>query len=178
MQITYQNEEWIDIPGYGGKYQISNHGRVKSTLFVNNQCVKYREKILSATDNGNGYLIVSLDQNGKRKSAYVHRLVAEAFLENNDEYGVVNHLDHDKHNNRADNLEWCSQYQNVMYSVDRMRKHRTVVMGKTTGERYICGRRGFYEVTVSKKYLGRYKTLEEAINVRDEALRNEALSDM
>lgn len=102
-------EVWKDIVGFEGCYWVSNKGRVKSVL---------GDKILKA-NTVNGYPRVHL-QNGRlnRMVRPVHRLVAEAFLEPQPagDY-VVNHIDEDKTNNSADNLEWVSRNYNVMYSM-------------------------------------------------------------
>lgn len=75
-------EKWKRIAGYEESYEISNFGRVKSLTFRNGTTYRLKEKILSPTDNGKGYLIISLSKNTKRKNFYIHRLVAEAFLDN------------------------------------------------------------------------------------------------
>ena len=69
----------------------------------------------------NGYLyalIPVLDKNGKYayKNIAIHRLVAEAFIPNPNNYNQVNHKDENKHNNSVDNLEWCTQLYNIRYS--------------------------------------------------------------
>ena len=71
------NEEWKDIKGYEGKYQVSNLGRIKSLNYNHTK----KEKILDIKPRKDGYMYVGLFKNGKRKSFKVHRLVAEAFIE-------------------------------------------------------------------------------------------------
>ena len=97
-------EKWLPIPNYEGKYWISNYGRLKN----NNQIMKP----MVAT---NGYLIACLWKNNKQKKFVIHRLVANAFIDNPNNYEEVNHLDEDKTNNRIDNLEWCSHKYNMNY---------------------------------------------------------------
>ena len=106
-----ENEEWRDIKGYEGLYQVSNYGRVKSLCSRN-------QKILKPCDCGNGYLIVSLhDKDKKVHTVKVHRLVAREFVENlnPDVLTDVNHKDENKLNNSADNLEWCNKTYNNNY---------------------------------------------------------------
>ena len=99
-------EIWKPIPGYVGKYEVSNLGNVRSVDHVLYQKDShggmmekhYKGKPVAITDNGNGYKIVSLSNFG-RKNHYVHRIVAEAFVENPNGYAVVNHLDYDTSNN-------------------------------------------------------------------------------
>lgn len=100
-------EEWKDIKNYDGIYQVSNLGNVKNK--------KYDRK-LTGTKAKNGYITVMLSKNKIHKRKYVHRLVAETFIENKDNFKVVNHKNFNKADNRAVNLEWCSQKYNVMFS--------------------------------------------------------------
>lgn len=98
-------EIWKDIADYIGLYQVSNRGRVKS--LPRNGTSKY-EKILTPHKDSNGYYNVSLSKSGKRKVAYVHRLVAETFLPNPDNLPDVYHIDGDPANNDITNLYWCT----------------------------------------------------------------------
>ena len=75
-------------------------------------------KRLSPYDNGRGYLVLGLMIDGKRSTKSVHRLVAEAFLENPDNLEGVNHKDANKLNNNVDNLEWVTHSQNIKHSYD------------------------------------------------------------
>lgn len=70
-------------------------------------------KLLTPKQNNDKRLWVELRNNGKRSCMLVHRLVAEAFIENPHNYPQVNHIDEDTHNNRVENLEWCTARQNV-----------------------------------------------------------------
>lgn len=166
-------EIWKDIQGYEGLYQISNYGNIKRILFVNNITSKPQDKILKINSNGNGYLIKSLCKNGKKKNHYIHRLVAQAFIENPNNYKEINHKDFDKHNNIAENLEWCSRIQNVNYSKNNMKKPKTKCKKTNTGEKYIRYRHNRYCLGIRKdKYISfSFKTLEEAIKKRNEILK-------
>ena len=164
-------ENWKDIPGYEGKYQISNFGRVKSLLFINNKYVIPREKIMNYTIRS-GYQVLVLRKNGKRESRQVHRLVAEAFIPNPNNLPIVNHKDFNRENNFVENLEWCTQKENVNWSVENMKKRRNKTCSNT-GHRYIHHRRtgkGTFQVTVDGKYIGDYMRLEDAIKIRDEKI--------
>ena len=105
-------EEWKDIQGYEGLYQVSSFGRVKSLNYNHTG----KEGILKAVDKGNGYLIVTLCKYGKSKCLMVHKLVATTFISNPDNLPEVNHKDENKKNNKVENLEWCSSQYNMEYS--------------------------------------------------------------
>lgn len=104
-------EEWRDIAGYDGMYQVSSLGRVKSLNYRRTE----KEKLIKQRVRGNGYLAVSLCSNGEIKHLYVHRLVAEAFIPNPDNLPQVNHKSELKTDNRVENLEWCTSLYNNNY---------------------------------------------------------------
>ena len=100
-------EKWKDIKGFEGHYQVSDKGRVKSVKFG-------KERILSIRRSKFGYLLVNLWKNHKMKTFKIHRLVAQAFLPNQNNLPQVNHKDEDKTNNYVENLEWCTvKYNNI-----------------------------------------------------------------
>ena len=101
-----KNEIWRDVVGYEGLYQVSDQGRVKSFKWN-------KERFLKPSMDKDGYLLVTLCAGGKPKTLKVHRLVCEAFHENPDNKPQVNHINEDKVDNRACNLEWCTCKQNV-----------------------------------------------------------------
>ena len=157
-------ETWKDIKGYEGKYQVSDKGRVKSLLFINNITKKKREKILSCIDNGNGYLYISLSKNGKRENHYVHRLVADAFLKRKKHHTVVNHKDYNRKNNDVNNLEWCTTLENIRHSIPNMHNEKAHSKTTNTGEKYITlYYDGYYKVRCPKAKERRFKTFEEAL---------------
>lgn len=101
-------EIWRDIENYEGLYQVSNLGRVKS-LPRNTT----KGGLLSPDSNGKGYLTVLLSKKGKKRRFYIHKLVATAFLQNEENLPEVDHRDNDKTNNRAENLQWISHVENL-----------------------------------------------------------------
>ena len=103
-------EEWKNVIGYEGLYEVSNIGNVRNVR---------RNTLLKLSKTNYGYIQVYLYKNGIRTGLKVHRLVAQAFIPNPDNLPQINHLDEDKTNNRVDNLEWCSHKYNVNYG------HRT-----------------------------------------------------
>ena len=115
----YNMEEFRDIKGYEGKYQISNFGRVKS---LKDSHGGYRERILNPIEHSQGYLTVILYKNGKIKNYKIHRLVAEVFIPNPNNYPCVNHKDENPSNNCVDNLEWCNHKYNINYGTCQHRR--------------------------------------------------------
>lgn len=105
-------EIWKDIVNYEGFYQVSNMGRVKSFNYMNTG----KEKIIIGF-NGRGYKRIVLFKNGKHKHMQIHRLVGIAFIPNPDNKPCINHIDGNKSNNRADNLEWCTPKENIEHAV-------------------------------------------------------------
>ena len=138
-------EIWRDIKGYEGLYKISSIGRVKS---LRNSHGNYREMCLKCRKNKKGYLNVSLNKDKKRFTYLVHRLVAEAFIENPNNYKEVNHKDENKQNNKVNNLEWCDCEYNNNYGT-RNKRHSESIKGSkhpqarkvycvTTGKKFNC----------------------------------------
>lgn len=110
-----REEIWKDIKGYEGKYQISNTGYVKSLDFNHTG----KEKILKNKVNYKGYCFVTLYKENKQYYPRIHRLVAETFIPNPDNLPQVNHIDGNKSNNSVENLEWCTNLENIRHA-DRM----------------------------------------------------------
>ena len=133
-----KNEEWRDVVGYEGRYQVSSMGRVKSL----ERKVRHwrggeriqKERFLKPSNDRRGYLLVSLCDGEKRKTFSVHRLVCQAFHENPDNKPQVNHINEIKTDNRACNLEWCTCKQNVNHGTrtERSAKARSKPVGQYT----------------------------------------------
>lgn len=107
-----ENEIWKDIKGYDGLYEVSDQGRVRS-LSRNTT----KGKIIVQYKGGIGYLRVTLSKNNLHKTHLVHRLVAQAFVYNDDPEHKTqcNHINEDKTDNRACNLEWMTPKDNCNY---------------------------------------------------------------
>ncbi len=117
-------EEWRDVKGYEGYYQVSNKGRVKRLKTIGKGGRTYRERILIPVYNTR-YLNVSLCKNGIIKQHRVHRLVCAAFIENPHNYPCINHKDENRLNNNADNLEWCTYKYNNSYGTVVVRRAKS-----------------------------------------------------
>ena len=175
-------EVWKDVKGYEGLYQVSNFGNVKilSRRVVNHKSGSTRlmqEKLMNPFDNGHGYLVVSLRKGGKRKNHYVHRIVAEAFIANQNNKLPVNHKDRNTKNNSVTNLEWCTQQENVAYAAPQMRKPKTICRVSNTGEKYISkrldhGKNIRYRVTIKALGIDKLFTdLADAVRYRNEVMK-------
>ena len=110
-------EEWKDIVGYEGIYQVSSLGKVTSdygedfvkSIFTYKKIIKPQQK--------NKYKAVWLYKPKGRKECYIHRLVAKAFIPNPENKPCVNHIDGNKDNNRVENLEWCTYKENQHHAI-------------------------------------------------------------
>ena len=136
------DEVWKAIKGYEGLYEVSDWGRVRSLgRFVNAKNGSKRwvkGKMLEPQLAGMGYYTVQL---GLKNSKYIHRLVAEAFIPNPNNYPEVNHKDENKLNNKIGTLEWCPHRYNLSYGTCNARTaiglNKTVYQYKVDGE--LCG---------------------------------------
>ena len=121
------------LSGYEGYYKISNHGRIKNRF----------DKILKPANNSRGYLRIDLKINSRRKRFFIHRLVAEHFLEKKFGCNIVNHLDCNPQNNKSENLEWTTLKGNSEHMGRLGRNKRTETWLKRLSEtqRLINGKR-------------------------------------
>lgn len=113
------NVVWKDVIGFEGLYQVSNTGEVRSLNYGGRGYAKSLKKTISPQ----GYEVVGL----RGKTKYVHRLVAEAFIDNPKAYPQINHKDEIKTNNYVDNLEWCDSFYNINYGTRTERVCKPVV---------------------------------------------------
>lgn len=125
-KVDMSKEIWKPVVGYEGSYEVSNYGRMRSVerraRFVSKSGKEswrvVRPKAISCTvGKKSNRVSVMLSKGGKRKRIALHRIVAFAFVENENpsEYTEINHIDENPRNNRADNLEWCNRQYNMTY---------------------------------------------------------------
>lgn len=109
-------EIWKPVVGYEGLYEVSNKGRLKRIAPARGTQIGH---IFRPSPDKKGYLRTRItNADGKGRSVKMHRLVAEAFHNNPNKFPEVNHIDTDKLNNHADNLQWCTGAQNMRHAAD------------------------------------------------------------
>lgn len=118
-------EHWLTLKDFP-HYEISTLGRIRSNK-------KQKPIILKKYTRKSGYEAVILRYNGKAYYRYVHRLIAQTFLPNPENYPQVNHINEVKNDNRVDNIEWCTAKQNLNYGTRNERISKTS-KGKTKNE--------------------------------------------
>ena len=137
-------EIWKDIIGFEGIYEISNLGRIRRIK---------TGRILSTRRSDGWYITVTLYKDKKRYGKSLHRLVAETFVPNPYNLPEVNHIDEDKINNRADNLEFCDRKYNVNYGTIKDRIRNTRLKNGHINEEYS----GLDKKSYGKKYYQEHK---------------------
>lgn len=156
-------EEWKDIEGYEGLYQVSNFGNVRSLdryIKMKNKwggvsTVLKKGKKLKKWKYPNGYLFFPLHKNNICKQFLAHRLVANAFIINPDNLPVVNHKDENKENNTVENLEWCNHPYNNTYN------DRHIKVGKKLHNRKDLSKI-VYKYTLDDELVETYPSASEA----------------
>ena len=164
-----ESEIWKDVVGYDGLYKVSNKGNIHSVERKDTIGRKCGGRTLRPRYHKHGYLHVVLHKNGIKKNKLVHRLVAEAFLPNPNNFLEVNHLDEIKDNNELSNLEWCDTMYNVNYGTRNKRVGRKLskevkAVNVETGEVHTFGStieaksKGYSNGNVSQACKGVYKS--------------------
>ena len=111
-------ELWKAIPEYEGKYEVSNYGRIRSKTRLDKKGTKQKGKMIQQYLDVSGYFKVKLSNGIKRNSFMVHRLVAQSFLILPYKKYEVHHIDHDKTNNKVQNLMWVTRSENINYAIE------------------------------------------------------------
>lgn len=158
-------ETWKPVVGYEGLYEVSDLGRVRSVPRIirtkrgeKEFCCRVKGQIIEPQERRHGYLAVSLygkpSKNGRFTQKSVHRLVAEAFLPNPNNFTDVNHKDENKQNNALNNLEWMSHKGNTNYGTAQKRRAEKVRNGSRS--------RKIDQLDISGNYIRTFPSLAEA----------------
>lgn len=155
-------EIWRDICGYEGFYQVSNQGHIRSVDRVCNG-VRVKGIAKNPSTNRDGYLFVNLRRNGKQRMLLVHRLVAQAFVDNKQRKPEINHIDGDKSNNNAKNLEWVTSMENIDHALNNgLIQSKAVIMDNRiqfTSIRQCAKFVGVDKSEIRKALHGKYRTV-------------------
>ena len=155
---------------YEGLYKVSNLGRILNLNYRNTG----KPKLMTPSENTDGYFKINLRKNGETKTCYVHRLIAQTFIPNPENKPEINHIDEDKTNNRVDNLEWKWHKDNINHGTHNERSAKTRTNGKlskrvlqfTLDGEFVrewestqeCGRNGFCQGAVADCCNGKRKS--------------------
>ena len=156
-------EEWRLIEGYEDRYAVSNTGKVYSVK---------RDKVLKPKTDRYGYYCVCL-YNGTNKHIPIHRLVANAFVDKVEGCDIVNHLDCNKKNNNAENLEWTTVQGNTKHAYDNEELFRNRV--KQLHEMGVEARRIKIDAYFNGEYIGSFdskKETAEKLGVSEKTIYN------
>ena len=129
-------EVWKDVIGFEEAYQVSNFGRIKRKKRTDSNNRTHKERIMSPSIYSNGYLNVELRMNNKKRRTSVHRLVAEAFIDNPLNLPQINHEDENKANNHVSNIEWCTAQYNIRYKDGVKRRRATAILNSNAVCKY------------------------------------------
>lgn len=157
--ISQEGEEWRTLQGYS-MYRVSNKGRVltlKQGANIRQLNVLYR-RVLIPTLSDTGYLRVSMyDDSGFRKVKFVHRLVAEAFIDNPNKYSQVDHINTIRTDNSADNLRWVTPSMNCRNPLTMQHQKNSVNPIRWNSKRVV-------QLTKDREYIATYETISIAAN--------------
>lgn len=120
LHVESVHQEWIEIPGYEGAFAVSTEGMVKSLsrmVVRSDQSIRvYPSRIVKSRIDLAGYETVRLSLNRQTRTHFVHRLVATCFVPNPELKPYVNHINGQKSDNRAENLEWVTHQENIIHA--------------------------------------------------------------
>ena len=147
---------FVPINGFEDYYTINEEGIIYSIR---------SKRLLKPFNHNNGYLTIELCVDGLKKRVMIHRLVAQQFLPNPNNYPIIDHIDRNKHNNDVKNLRWTTA------SVNNRNRNRNRTINKTIYPNIYIRPNGTYKVVIMLDYKyvfnKTFKTLDEALSERD-----------
>jgi len=152
-------EEYREIPNYSN-YMISNFGNLKN---------KKTNRILRQWIAGNGYKYCRIINNDGHKKITIHSLITKIFLGEKPDNYEIDHIDRNKLNNSIENLRYVSKKDNCLNKNIETKKRKN---SKNEHHHIILNKWNSYQLSIQCKYIGSYKSLEEAIKKRDEIISN------
>ena len=152
-------EEWKDIEGFEGFYQVSNKGRVKSLSRISDTRKKtmFVDRILKQSPDGKGYMMVWLYKGSKRYTKKVHRLVAKAFIPNPQQKPQIDHIDTIRINNSVENLRWVTPSENCLNPISLQRNIAHVKGGRNGYARRV------FQYSLSNEFIQEWECINDAI---------------
>ena len=158
--LEWLYEYWLPIKGYEGFYEVSNWGRIRSIERIvprGASTLTIHERIMTPKNNGVGYFTVGLQKGNKAKYCLIHRLVAEAFIQNTQNLPEVNHKTENKNENMVWCLEWCDSKYNKNYGTGKQRRqyYANIHFSKSA-------EKAVEQYTLNGEYIKTYKSSHEA----------------
>lgn len=169
--LKIKEEIFVDIKNYDGRYKIGNKGTVIGISRSKDNRYNNKQWILKQYEDRNGYMYVTLQKDKKRKTIKVHRLVAEHFIENKNNYPCVNHIDSNRKNNDVSNLEFCTHKQNTQWALktsrfDNMKKLNSERMKDNKLNGYIYAneitKKKIIQCDLDDNFIKEYQSVSEA----------------
>jgi hypothetical protein len=166
------DERWTPISGWPGLFEVSSCGRIKSLQHRTSMDVGkdvLQERFLKQRHDKDGYMLVDLYKDGQKVTCKVHRLVADAFIENPENKPQVNHKDGNKANNAVSNLEWASDSENKVHRFTKLEKPKSKSGVYGVNWRADRGKWRAYLSVGGYTHLGLFSSKAEAISVLQKA---------
>lgn len=164
-----------EIKGFEGLYSIDEDANIMSIdRFIvdkNNRKVKINGLKKKKTLNTDGYEVVALFKNNKQHLFYVHRLIAEHFIENKNNLPCINHINGIKNDNNISNLEWCSYSENNYHAYKKLSKEGYWKNKFNSHPK----RKNIYQFDLSGNKIGEYESISEC--ARQLGLSRESIRD-
>lgn len=161
-------EIWKDLKNYEGLYKVSSCGRIISTK-------RYKKEAKYGHNTPKGYKFFIISKNKKTKSVLMHRIIAETFIPNPENKPYINHINGDRSDNRVENLEWCTERENVSHQNVRRRKTSKYV--GVSWNKLNCKWAATININKTNYWLGLHNTEESARQAYETKL-NEYLSSV